>query len=207
LEKSNASDFIHNNQLVLNGRGKTDSIVLAADKLSIISFRQMVELRQSMFNANVGTFSKTLIFVLLPIFAAFFILFFFKKIKYYGAALIFATHFMVYNLCVYSLAELINVFSTHINKGLSWWMMKPFDLLLYNQYIAPISEIIFGGSFEFFHLVYWMPWLFIAFKRLFNTVWWKNLIISYTCSRVFFYLIFGVLKKCLIAFTIYTMHV
>lgn len=206
LEITTAKDFIHHNQLVLSGRGNLDSVVLATDKLAVISFRQMVELRYRMFNANVGTFSKTLIFVLLPFFAAFFFLFFFKKIKYYGAALIFATHFMVYNLCVYSLAELINKISIRISSGLDWWMMKPFDLIFYNKYCAPFSECVFGGGFEFFHLVYWMPWLFIAIKRLFNTVWWKNVLISYICSRLFFYLIFGVLKKCLIAFTIYTMH-
>jgi hypothetical protein len=48
--------------------------------------------------------------------------------------------------------------------------------------------------------------MYIAFKRLFNTSWWQNLLAAYICSRVFFYLIFGILKKLMIAFSIYTLH-
>lgn len=51
LEKSNAINFIHNNQLVLTSRGNIDSVVLAANKFSVISFRQMVELISQMFKS------------------------------------------------------------------------------------------------------------------------------------------------------------
>jgi hypothetical protein len=206
LEEENTEYFVKDNQFVLLGRGNKDSLVLSTDKVPLISFRQMTEVRSKMFHASVGTFSKTLIFILLPVFASFFFLLFFKKIKYYGSSLILATHFMVYNLCVYSLNAVISIAPGYISPKMQGWLLKPFDWLLYNPYLRPFSEFVFGGEFEFFHLLFWMPWFFIAFKRLFNTVWWKNLLISYLCSRIFFYLIFGVLKKILIAFTIWTMH-
>jgi hypothetical protein len=192
--------------LKIGNRTNIDSLIIPADKIPAYSYTRMRSLRYHMFQSQVGTFGKTLIFILLPFFAAVFFLFFFKKIKYYGAALILATHFMVYNLCIYALNCIINILPGKFIHGAAGWLTKPFDWVFYNQYTEPVSAFIFGGWFEFIHLLFWMPWLLIAFKRLFNTVWWKNIIISYCCSRVFFFLIFGLLKKLLIAFTIWTMH-
>lgn len=188
------------------GRGKTDSLFIPSEKIPVYAFKEMTSARWDMFHYKVSAFGKTLIFVLLPIFAAFFFLFFFKKIKYYGAALILSTHFMVYNLCIYALNSLVNIGPGNFIKGAKGWLTKPLDWIFYNQYTEPVSNFIFGSWFEFIHLLFWMPWFLLAFKRLFNTVWWKNILISYCCSRVFFFLIFGVLKKLLIAFTIWTMH-
>ena len=185
---------------------RTDSMFVAKEKIPIYIERVMSIKRTKMFNDGVGTLGKTLIFILLPIFAAFFFLFFFKKLKYYGAALILATHFMVYNLCIYAITAAISIWPGKLYKGIEGWLTMPFHFIFYNKATTPFSEIVFGGWFEFYHLLFWMPWFYFAFKRLFNSVWWKNLLISYCCSRVFFFLIFGVLKKLLIAFTIWSMH-
>ena len=206
ITKNIQSDIEKDGSLKIMGRGKTDSIYIPADKIPVFTFTEMKSARWDMFHAKVGTLGKTLIFVLLPIFAAFFFLFFFKKIKYYGAALILSTHFMVYNLCIYALNSIINIWPGNFINGAKGWLTKPLEWVFYNQYTEPVSTFIFGGWFEFIHMLFWMPWFLIAFKRLFNTVWWKNIIISYCCNRVFFFLIFGVLKKLLIAFTIWTMH-
>lgn len=206
IEEKLRYNSVNQQSLILKSRDRQDSIVLPVENVPIIAYRQMVELRQSLYNHSIGTFGKTFIFILLPVFAAFLFLIFFKKIQYYGAALILATHFMIYNLCVYSLYTLIDLWPRYLFKGFKGWVLRPFDAVLYNETMAPISEALFGSGFEFFHLLFWMPWLYIAFKRLFNTVWWKNIILSYLLSRVFFYLIFGVLKKVLIAFTVYNMH-
>ncbi len=205
IEENLEKNYVKNDSLILNGLDNKGSVVLSPQKIPTIAYRQMYSIRQRLYSNTVGAFAKTFIFVLLPFFAGLFFLLFFKKIKFYGASLILATHFMIYNLCFYSLVCLINVVTsfTGYHKSL---LMYPFNKLLYNDTLTPFSEFFFGGTFEFLHLVFWMPWLYFAFKRLFNTAWWKNLLISYLCSRVFFYLIFGVLKKCLIAFTIWTMH-
>jgi Protein of unknown function (DUF3667) len=205
IEKSLATYNLRNDSLVLNSIDDKDSIVLKKGEIPIIAFNKMRSIRLRLYYNSVAAFSKTFIFVLLPFFAGFFFLLFFKKIKYYGASLMLATHFMIYNLCFYSLIALINFLTsfTGYHKSL---VMYPFNKLLFNDTTTPFSEFIFGSPFEFLHLLFWMPWLYIASKRLFNTPWWKNLLISYVCSRVFFYLIFGVLKKLLIAFTIWTMH-
>jgi hypothetical protein len=197
--------YTKSDSLIINNLEKTDSVVLNTNKIPILSYNKMRMLRQRLYNNSIGTFSKTFIFVLLPFFAAFFFLFFFKKIKYYGASLILATHFMIYNLCIYSLISILN-FTTKSLFGVKNIIMYPFNKLLFNETIAPFSQIFFGSVFELFHIIFWGAWLAIAFKRLFETSWWKAIFISYVCSRVFFYLIFGVLKKLLIAFTIWTMH-
>jgi hypothetical protein len=159
------------------------------------------------FKSNISTYGKTFIFAILPLVAGFFFLAFFKKIKYYGAALILSVHFMVYNMLFYLVTSAIyylprNWFHTEAGS----YLMKPFWLIFYNQYTRPVSEFVFGNGFEFQHLLFWVPWFFVAFKRLFNAVWWKNILISWLCSRLFFFFIFGVLKKALIAFTVWSMH-
>lgn len=206
ITKNIQSKIAADGSLKLMGRGKTDSMYIPADKIPVYTFNEMVSARWDMFHAKVGTFGKSLIFVLLPVFGIFFFLIFFKKIKYYGASLILATHFMVYNLCIYALHSLISIWPGHFIKGAKGWVTKPLEWIFYNQYSEPFSTFIFGSWFSFIHLLFWMPWFLLAFKRLFNTVWWKNIIISYCCSRVFFFLVFGVFKKLLIAFTIWSMH-
>lgn len=190
----------------LYAKNKADSLIIPAAKTDIYLYQQMRMYRWSMFHAKIGTFAKTFIFILLPVIAGFFFLLFFKKIKYYGSALILSTHFMVYNLCAYAVYAVVNIWPLFINKKLGGWMFKPFNWLLYNKYLEPVSTFIIGEPFEMVHMIFWMPWLFVAFKSLFRVSWWKNLLISYFCCKVFFFLIFGVLKKLLIVFTIWTMH-
>jgi hypothetical protein len=190
----------------LYGKNKADSLLIPAGKTEVYLYQQMRLYRWSMFQAKIGTYAKTFIFILLPVFAGFFFLLFFKKIKYYGAALILSTHFMVYNLCAYTIYAIVNEWPYQLHKDLGGWMFKPFDWLLYNKYLEPVSTFILGEPFEMIHIIFWMPWLFLAFKRLYSAAWWKNLLISYLCCKVFFFLIFGVLKKLLIVFTIWTMH-
>ena len=122
----------------------------------------MMGARWTLFHSTVGTYGKTLIFLLLPVIAAILFLFFFKKLKYYGAALILSTHFMVYNLCFFMLHALINQAPRYINENLGGWMMKPFFYVFYNNVTSPISNFIFGSKFEFMHFIFWMPWLFIG---------------------------------------------
>jgi hypothetical protein len=194
--------------LTIMGVDNSDSLLIPADKIPVYAFNKMRSLQFNMFHEKVSMFGKTLLFILLPLFAAFFFIIFFKKLKYYGAALILATHFMIYNLCFYAFDALVSGWPKNFEstKAAAGWLTLSFRLVFYNESIAPFSTFIFGGSFEFKHLLFWMPWFFVAFKRLFDTPWWKNLLISYFFSRVFYFLIFGVLKKILIAFTIWTMH-
>ncbi len=184
-----------------------DSIYIDKQHLPVYLDQKTSDYFNTQFRANIATYGKTLIFFILPLLAAFLFLFFFKKLKYYGAALIFSVHFMVYNMLFYLVTSAIyylprNWFNTEAGS----YLMEPFWLVFYNSYTRPVSEFLFGNGFEFQHLLFWMPWLFVAFRRLFNTVWWKNLLLSWFCSRLFFYLIFGVLKKILIAFTVWSMH-
>jgi hypothetical protein len=194
------------NTYTIYGRQKLDSILIPNKQLPVLAFRQMTEIRDRVFKNKIGTYSKSLVFILLPVFAGFFYLFFYQKIKFYGASLILATHFMVYNFCIYCLNTVFSSSRLYFSESYRGWLMKPFDWLFFNSYMAPVSNYLFGGTFEFFHILFWMPWFLIAFKRLFNVSWWKNILIAYCCSRVFFYLIFGVLKKLMIAFAIYSIH-
>lgn len=199
--------YFEGENYVIPGRKNEDSITLNKEKLKVYSFRQATFIRSALFDAKVGTYGKILILLLIPIFALFFFLIFYKKIKYYGASLILATHFMVYNLCIYVLWSTLIYLPERIGlPAFKGWLYKPIDLLFYNRYVEQITNFISGSSFEFVHIIFFFPWLYICFKRLFELAWWKNIIVSFLLSRIFFYLIFGVLKKFVIAFTVWSMH-
>ncbi len=208
LAEAYKENITQDSTVKIYSRLKKDSLVVPYSKINTLAFHDMLILRNDGFDSKIATYSKALVFLLIPIFALVLLMFFYKKLATYGAALIFSTHFFVYNLCFYMLYTAINVLPAQWldNVDLLYWMRWPFDSIFYNSYTAPISTFIFGETFEFTHFVFWMPWLFIAFKRLFATTWWKNIIISYLCCRIFYYLIFGLFKKVLIAFTIWSIH-
>jgi Protein of unknown function (DUF3667) len=212
IEKQLADEYTANGSkdsiVKIYSRLKKDSIIVPYSKVNTLAFHDMLILRGDGFYSKIASYSKAFVFLLIPFFAVFFLLFFYKKLATYGAALIFSTHFFVYNLSIYMLYTAVNVLPAQWlhNKNLIFWMRWPFDAIFYNSYTEGITTFIFGEAFEFTHFIFWMPWLFIAFKRLFATTWWKNILISYLCCRIFYYLIFGMFKKALIAFTIWSIH-
>lgn len=191
----------------LKARQISDSLYINKQQLPVYTYNTASKILNIKFSSSIATYGKSLIFLILPLMAAFIFLLFFKKIKHYGSALTLSVHFMVYNMLMYLVTSAIFYLPYKwFGSRAGGYLMAPFDWIFYNKYTEPVSSFVLGPSFEFQHLVFWMPWFFAAFKTLFNTVWWKNLIISWLCSRVFFYLIFGVLKKALIAFTVWSMH-
>lgn len=209
IDKSYASDSLldRSGGMWVRSKRLNDSFYLGAKELHVYTSNMATRLFNEKFNSHIATYGKTLIFSLLPLMAAVFFLIFFRKLKFYGAALILSVHFMVYNMLVYLVTSAIFWLPYKwFNSNAGSYLMTPFSLVFYNKLTAPVSAFILGPGFEFQHLLFWMPWFFIAFKRLFNIVWWKNLLISWLCGRVFFYLIFGILKKALIAYTVWSMH-
>lgn len=183
-----------------------DAAFVNKEQLYAIAGNEAQKLFLKSFDASVSTLSKTFIFVMLPFMAGLLFVFFFRSLKYYGAALVLATHFMVFNLCFFIMHCLVNWLPYRLwGEDFGSILFRPINPL-FRGATGPYFEFLFGNSFAFFHFLFWMPWLFIAFKRIANKPWWFNLLASYICSRVFFFLLFGVLKKLLIAFTVWTMH-
>ena len=149
------------------------------------------------FNNNyyekVTEYSKLLVIILVPFIALIFYLLFYKKLQSYGAALILATHFMAYNLLIFSIESIINYIPERItgNPNLHALPARLIDFLFYNKHVSGFVWFIFGDPFEMLHFILWLPWLFIAFKRLFNPNWFINLLACYFSVRIFYYLIFG----------------
>ncbi len=167
---------------------------------------------QARFNNNytdkVAEYSKLLIILLVPFIALIFYLFFYKKLISYGAALILATHFMAYNLLIFSIESVLNYLPGYIthNSNLHALPARLIKLLFYNKYVSDYCWFIFGNPFEMLHFILWTPWLFISFKRLFNPNWFINLIACYFCTQIFYFLIFGLYNVFLILFTYWMMH-
>jgi len=161
------------------------------------------------YDQKVSFFSKTLIFILIPVFALFFYLAFIKRLKYYGASLILATHFLTFNLLFYTLLLIVIYLPYQITGSLALYNLpyKGLGALLYSPSTKPFSNIVFGiyEGFEAMHVIAWTTWLFFCFKRLFKLHWVHNIIISYLLSRVFFLVVFSLYKKFLIAFTLWNM--
>jgi hypothetical protein len=189
-----------------NAPGTLGADSLSADRVPELAAVAASASINAKFNGKVGTYGKLFTFLVLPLFALLFFALFFRKLKYYGAALILATHFMVYNLCFYVGYNLLSYLPHKLLGGNSGgWLYWPIEQLFYNPVMKPVTEILVDGGFELLHLVFWMPWLMLAFKRLFGLRWWLSLPAAYLCGRIFFYLIFGVLKKALIAYTVWSL--
>ena len=185
---------------------ENDSISFYGTDKTILSKFGSLGIFNNTYSQKVGGYSKSLIFLIIPFVAIVFFLFFYSKLKYLGSALIFATHFVVYNLCFFSLHVLLDWVPYKLGLITSGQLLSfPIELIFYNQYTTVFSEFIFGASFEMLHFIFWFPWLFIAFKRLFNTSIWKNILISYFCCRIFYFLIYGAYKKFLIYFAVWMM--
>jgi hypothetical protein len=183
-----------------------DSLVVNKAKLSIVATMSGTAALNAKFNLKINTYGKLFTFLVLPFFALVFFGIFFKRLKYYGAALILSTHFMVYNLCFYVVYNLFDYFPGKLfGEAAEGWVFWPVGKLFYNPVVAPVTNMLVTSGFELIHLVFWIPWLMIAFKRLFNLRWWLALPVAYFCSKIFFYLIFGVLKKALIAYTVWSL--
>ena len=161
------------------------------------------------YTTRVAVYSKTLIFILIPVFALVFHLVFLKRLKYYGAALILATHFLAFNLLLHSLLIVLNFAPWQWFHSATFYCLpfKASTYLFYNDWLAPFSNIFLGiyDGFEAIHIIFFWLWLYFAFKRLFDLRWWHNLIISYLFSRLFFLIIFSFYKKFLIAFALWNM--
>lgn len=179
-----------------------------------VAFNQNTGLKPLVFlntyDQKVSFFSKTLVFLLIPIFACFFYIFFYKRLKYFGAALILATHFAAFVLLFYSLLQLLSFLPSKwfgVPAHLEGLPFKPVQLLFYNDVMDSFSTAVFGmyRGFEAIHVIFFMLWLFFAFRRLFNLHWLSNLLISYLLSRICYIIIYGIYKKLLIAFTLWTM--
>ncbi len=184
-----------------------DSLLLNDKQLTMLINHETENLFYSSFTATSFSYSKTAIFLTLPLIAVIFFIIFFKQLRYFGASLILSTHFITFNLCVYVAHCLINWAPYRIWGGDSAFLMfKPIDLIYNHPFLSQVFTFIFGIEFEFFHLLFWVPWLTIAFKRLFNKPWWVNVLLAFLCGRIFYYLIFGLYKKILILITLWTMH-
>ena len=199
------ASFVGNN---MDDKWKGDSAAFVNADPKITSKFAAIGLFNAEFDHKVSGYSKSLVFLLVPFMALIFFLFFFWKLKYYGSALVLATHFMVYNMCFFCLHVLtywipmrLGLFPREANISL----FSPFQFIFYNKTMTPISTLLFGSNFEMLHLIFWIPWMFIAFRKLWNLPWWLSLTGSYLCSRIFFYLIYGIYKKFLIAFVLWMM--
>jgi hypothetical protein len=169
--------------------------------------------RQPVFIATyiskVSVYSKTLIFILIPVFALLFFLLFYKRLRYYGSALVLATHFLAFNLLLHSLTIIVNFapWTLFQSRTFSFLPAKAISFLFYNDWLAPFSNIFLGiyDGFEAVHVIFFWIWLFVAFRRIFNLNIWHNLLVSYLLSRIFFLIIFSFYKKFVIAFTLWNM--
>src|SRR3569833_4101948 len=106
------------------------------------------------FNSHVSTYSKTLIFCIQPFMAAFLFMFFFKQLKVYGASLIFATHFMVFNLCFFIFHCVVDWLPLRLfGRPYGHVLGKAINVLYVPAIERPIA-FIFGYPFYILHLLF-----------------------------------------------------
>lgn len=152
------------------------------------------------FLINSRIYSKSFLILLVPLFAGFVYLFNFRRFKYFSGSLIFASQFIAYQLITYSITSLF------IYKfGVPIW--RPFTWLFFKTPIAPVSNFFFLDPFLFINLLLWIPYLYIAFRRIFpGEIKVLTLVKSFFLAHILFFLTFGFYKKLLILLTLWLMH-
>lgn len=185
-----------------------DSLQHKADPPSVIEQRRQLAFFNT-YDQKIAVYSKTLIFLLVPVFALLLYLCFYKRLQYFGSALILSTHFVVFNLLLYMMLVALS------DLPYQWFGVKelrglPFrlaGLVMYNPYTSGFFTAVLGlyQGWEALHILFLGGWLFIAFKRLFQLPWWQNLLASYLLARIFYILVFCLFKKGVMAFTLWNM--
>jgi len=152
------------------------------------------------FWLNSYIYSKSFIVLIIPFSAIAIYLFFKKKFKYFSNALVFTAHFVSFQLVVFSIISILK-YKYDIN------IFKPFIWLFYHDGVKSITAFFFASNFELINMLYWIPYLFIAFRRVFpneNAV--LTFIKTYFIARILFFVTFVFYKKLLIVITLLLMH-
>ncbi|MGY3052695.1 hypothetical protein ACVWYG_000891 [Pedobacter sp. UYEF25] len=152
------------------------------------------------FWLNSYVYSKSLIVLIIPFSATAIYLFFKKRFKYFSNALVFTAYFTSFQLITFSVLSIFR-YSYGIN------IFEPFTWLFNYGIMKPVTEFLFPSNFEFIHMFYWIPYLFIAFRRVFPQ---ENAVITfiktYFIAKILFFLTFIFYKKLLIVLTLLFMH-
>lgn len=180
-------------QWIISQIGSLKSLKIDHFGISADEFRQR-------FWLNSYIYSKSFIILIIP-FSAFAIYLFYKKrFKYFSNALIFTAHFVSFQLVLFSI---FSIFRYQFNINLFTPFLYIYDL----ESIKTITHFFFGSNFEFVQMLYWMPYLFLAFRRVFSQEHSMiTFLKAYFISRILFFITFVFYKKLLIVLTLLLMH-
>lgn len=177
----------------------TNAITSMADA-KVVASHMKVEDFADHFLINSRIYSKTFLILLVPLYSLVLFAFNFRNFKYFSQALIFAAHFLVYQLITYAIWSLLFV---RFNISL----FKPIRYVMFETPLKPVSIFLFSDGFEFSNMLLWIPYLYIAFRRLFpQENWLITLVKTYFIARIFSFITFGLYKKLIIAATLWLMH-
>jgi len=151
------------------------------------------------FDENCWIYSKTLIILLIPLFALTAWAFFSKRFKYFGGAVVFGIYFVSFQIITYSIISIF-VYQWHIN------VYQPFEWLFFKTPLSYISHLLFLGTFEFDNMLLWVPYLYFAFQKVQKGSPWVTLPLSFLTGKIIYFLTFVLYKKLLIVLTLLMMH-
>ncbi|UKT63787.1 DUF3667 domain-containing protein [Pedobacter mucosus] len=152
------------------------------------------------FWLNSYIYSKSFIILIIPFSALAIYLFNKKRFKYFSNALVFTAHFVSFQLIIFSILSIFR-YKYDIN------LFKPFLWLFYHKGTQPVTDFFFGSSFELVNMIYWIPYLFIAFRKVFpEEKAILTFVKTYFIARILFFITFVLYKKLLIVLTLLLMH-
>lgn len=153
------------------------------------------------FGRNSATYSKALIVTLIPLYAIVVYVFNIKNFRFFSGSLIFSAHFLAFQLAAYTVISAVLLKLLHVN------ILTPLDWLFFKTPVSPVSIFLFSDRFQFETVVIWMPYLYLAFRRLFpQDHWFITLLKTYFIGRIFFCITFVIYKKLLILLNLWLMH-
>jgi hypothetical protein len=154
------------------------------------------------YTKEVVILAKSLIFLLIPLFAGFLHLFYVKRQPYFVSSLVLSTHFIAFTILYFGIRSSLGLYY-------NFWIDTPIAWLeKYIPFWQYINLAIFGGTiknglgFEIYVNTVWISYLILMLRKCFREEhWWLTCLKGILLGRIFFYLTFGVYKKILIVIT------
>ncbi|HYG40977.1 MAG TPA: DUF3667 domain-containing protein [Cytophagales bacterium] len=159
-----------------------------------LSEKELIQL----FSEHSWVYSKILVILLIPLYSIVFWVFFKRKLEYFGAAVIMATHFVSLQLILYSLyAFFVHYLHIPYNKLLEY--------IFFESPIRFLGNFLFNNPFELSQLFMWVPFLFFTIKNIFKGNVWVQFVLAFIICKILFFITFGIYKKVLIVITLWLM--
>ena len=154
------------------------------------------------YSKEVEILSKSLIFLLIPLFGLTLHLFYLKRQPYFVSSLVLSTHFIAFSILYFGIRSTLGL-------KYHFWIDSPVEWLeTYIPFWKYFNLAVFGGTikdgygFGIYISTFWITYLILMLRKCFpDERWWITCLKGIILGKIFFFMTFGIYKKILIVIT------